>query len=368
MKYYLIAGERSGDLHGSNLMKALEGMDSKAEFRFFGGEYMQAVGGELVVDYSKLAFMGFKEVLLNLKTISGYLKLCKKDIDEWKPDVLILIDYAGFNLKMAKWAHKLNIRVVYYISPKVWAWNQSRAKHIKKVVDQMFVILPFEVDFYKQYDWNVTYVGNPVIEAVEGFKLNPNFRAHNNISDKPIVAVLPGSRQQEVQNILPTLKQVFRDFPEYQFCIGGVNTLDKALYKIDDDADNASVVFDQTYDLLANSNAAIVCSGTATLETALWKVPQVVVYKTSPFSYAIAKALVKVKYISLVNLIVGKEIVQELIQSKANVENISAGLGNAIDSSEQAEVILAKLGNSKASVETAKGIIAGLKLADVQKP
>lgn len=349
MKYYIIAGERSGDLHASNLMKAMLNLDSKVQFRYFGGDYMQAVGGELVVHYRQLAFMGVWEVLKNLRTITKYISFCKKDIERWKPDAIILVDYAGFNLKIAKWAKSNGMKVYYYISPKVWAWNQSRALKIKANVDKMFVILPFEVDFYKDYDWEVEYVGNPVVEAVEQHVVNNNFRLDNDLTEKPIIAVLPGSRAQEVKHILPILIGVFNQFPGYQFCVAGVSNLPKKAYELAELHSNSSIVFDQTYDLLAHSQAAIVCSGTATLETALWNVPQVVVYRTSQFSYLIGSKLVKVKYISLVNLIMDKEIVPELIQKDSTVEAIAANLQSAIQSDNLYDGLRAKLGTQSAS-------------------
>ena len=356
MRYYLIAGERSGDLHASNLMKALLKDDQNSEFRYFGGDYMKAVGGELVVHYEQLAFMGFWEVLTNLRTISGYLKKCKEDILRWQPDKIILIDYAGFNLRIAKWAKKQGIEVVYYISPKIWAWNQSRAYKIKSTVDQMFVILPFEVEFYKKFDFDVTYVGNPVIQAINEHTVNENFKKEHQLEDKEIIAILPGSRKQEVKKVLPLVQEIFAKFPEYHFCLGAVGTLNSNLYDSVREISNVTIVVDETYDLLAHSTGAIVCSGTATLETAIWKVPQVVVYKTSQLSYIIAKALIKVDYISLVNLIAGKEVVKELIQREAVPEKISKELEAALNNQDQSQIILDRLGNLNASAEVAKRI------------
>ena len=358
MKYYLIAGERSGDLHASNLMKALKARDSRIEFRYFGGDYMLEAGGELVVHYQKLAFMGFLEVLMNLRTISKYIRLCKNDIAAWSPDAIILIDYAGFNLKIAKWAKERGIKIYYYISPKVWAWNQSRALKIKAVVDKMFVILPFEVEFYKKYDWVVEYVGNPVVEAVDQYKVNANFRQDNKLPDKPLIAVLPGSRKQEVKHILPTLVKVFNHFPEHHFCVARVGNLPEEVYSLVTKHENASVVSGQTYDLLANSEAAIVCSGTATLETALWDVPQVVVYKTSWISYWIAKAVIKVKYISLVNLIMGEEVVKELVQGEAKAANIISQLSAIVKIQSQSYHVRSIIGEEEASHNTAKYILS----------
>lgn len=318
---------------------------------------MQAVGGQLVVHYQQLAFMGFWEVLKNLRTITKYLSSCKKDIEHWHPDAIILVDYAGFNLKIAKWAKAEGIKVYYYISPKVWAWNQARALKIKASVDKMFVILPFEVEFYRKFDWDVEYVGNPVVEAVEQHIVNERFLSDNNLPDKPTIAVLPGSRAQEVKHLLPLLIDVFDKFPDYQFCVAGVSNLPKKTYELVEMHSNSAVVFDQTYDLLAHSRAALVCSGTATLETALWNVPQVVVYKTSQFSYFIGKMLVKVKYISLVNLIMDKEIVTELIQKDSSVEAISANLQSIIQSEGQYNGLKATLGQQSASRKLAEALM-----------
>jgi lipid-A-disaccharide synthase len=358
MKYYLIAGERSGDLHASNLMKALKMQDNNAEFRFFGGDYMQAVGGEMVVHYKQLAFMGFIEVVLNLLTISKFIKQCKKDIAYWKPNVLILVDYGGFNLKIADFAKKEGFKVVYYISPKVWAWNQKRAYKIKARVNKMLCILPFEVDFYEKFDWEVEYVGNPVVEAVKNHPINKQFLEDNKLSDN-IIAVLPGSRKQELVKILPTITSVIKMFPDRQFVVAGVNNLPNELYNPIAKLANVTLVFEQTYDLLSYAKAAIVCSGTATLETALFNTPQVVIYKTSPISYAIGSRVVKVKYMSLVNLIVNEEIVPELLQHECTTEKVTSSLQhlliNGIDYKSLTDII----GNKVASEEAAKSIVKG---------
>lgn len=360
MKYYIIAGERSGDLHASNLMKALKEQDNEADFRFFGGDYMKAVGGELVVHYKQLAFMGFIEVVLNLFTISKFIKQCKKDIAHWQPNVLVLVDYGGFNLKIADYAKKAGFKVVYYISPKVWAWHQKRAYKIKARVDKMLCILPFEVEFYKKFNWEVEYVGNPVVEAVQNHNLNQHFLADNKLEqDKEIVAVLPGSRKQELVKILPTIATVIEKFPDRQFVVAGVNNLPVKMYESILKYNNAKLVFEQTYDLLSYAKVAIVCSGTATLETALFNTPQVVIYKTSPISYAIGKRVVKVKYMSLVNLIVNEEIVPELLQHECTTERITTELQklliNGIDYKSLTDII----GNKVASEEAAKSIVSG---------
>ena len=359
MKYYLIAGERSGDLHASNLMKALLIKDPQAEFRYFGGDYMQGVADTLVVHNRELAFMGFWEVITNLNTIAKFIKLCKKDIDAYQPDAIILIDYAGFNLKIAKYAKKKGYKVLFYISPKVWAWNQKRALKIKQRVDHMFAILPFEVDFYKKFDWHeVTYVGNPVVEAVSQHQLNNNFiQDHDLDSGKKIIAVLPGSRKQELLHILPVIKDVISNNLQYHFCIAAVRSLPSELYNLVADLENATLIFDETYDLLAHANAAIITSGTATLETALWDLPQVVVYRANWFSYKIAKALVKVEFISLVNLIMDGEVIKEFIQDECKAENITKELNNLIQNGIDYASLQEKLGSKIASEVTAQHIL-----------
>jgi len=318
MKYYIIAGERSGDLHGGNLIKALKIKDTQAEVRCWGGENMQDAGGELIVHYKEMAYMGFWEVLVHLRAINKKIKFCKEDILSFRPDALILIDYAGFNLRIAKFASQHNIPVHYYISPKIWAWNQKRAFKIKEFVDYMYVILPFEKDFYRKFDFEVDYVGNPLLDAIRAYKPNTDFQ----YKGQNVIAVLPGSRKQEVRSMMENLKGVALDFPEEQFVIAGVSNLEIELYDGWQDIENIDLIFDQTYDLLSHSKAALVTSGTATLETALFEVPQVVVYKTGKISYSIAKRVVKVEFISLVNLILNKEVVRELIQDNFNPSNL----------------------------------------------
>ena len=364
MKYYIIAGERSGDLHASNLMKALKRKDADAEFRYFGGDYMEAVSGTMVVHYGKLAFMGFWEVIKNLSTIKKYIKLCKQDIDNFNPDVIILVDYAGFNLKIAKYAKKNGFRVHYYISPKVWAWNQKRALKIKSRVDKMYAILPFEVDFYKKYDWNdVSYVGNPVVESVNNHTVNSSFKDATGLdSSAKIIAVLPGSRKQEIQYILPAITEVIHNNPQLQFCVAAVKSLPEEVYEAVTLLENAKLIFDDTYNLLAHADVAIVTSGTARLETALWKVPQVVVYRANWVSYNIAKALVKVDFISLVNLIIGSESVKELIQNECTHENISQELSRLIEEGTDYSSLEEKLGVKVASEETSRLIIKSLEV------
>lgn len=319
MKFYLIAGERSGDLHGSNLIKSLRGQLPNSTFRGFGGDFMQSAGMDLVVHYRDLAFMGFAEVLANLRTISKKLKQCQEDILQYKPDVIVLIDYAGFNLRIAKFAKHHGIKVYWYIAPKVWAWNQNRALKLKANVDRMFTILPFERDFFQKFGWTVDYVGNPVLDAVKAHQPNPEFLTRNNFNKNlKLVALLPGSRKQELQRIIPLMARVVSKLPDVQFGLAAVDTLDQNLYTPMRGYSNVHFIRDATYDLLSNSDAAIVTSGTATLETALFRVPQVVVYKTSAFSYRIAKMLIKVPFISLVNLILNREVVRELIQDDAS--------------------------------------------------
>lgn len=362
MKYYLIAGERSGDLHGSNLIKQLSIQDSEAEFRYFGGDYMQEAGGDLTVHYKQLAFMGFLEVVKNLGTIKKYLDFCKNDITNFSPDVIILIDYAGFNLRIAKWAKKRGFKVVYYISPKLWAWNSKRAYKIKRYVDHMFAIMPFEPKFYKEFDYpNVSYVGNPVVDAITNFSVEPNFKASLDLAnDAKIIAVLPGSRKQELQYILPVIAEVIKMNPQYNFLVAAVSNLDKHLYNDLEDLENVNLFTGNTYNILAMADAALVTSGTATLETGLWKVPQVVLYKGNPLSMLIAKMLVNIKYISLVNLILDEPCVTELIQNDCSPENIDKELKKIIENPTDYSRLEEVIGTHNASKNTATGIIAML--------
>lgn len=336
MKYFIIAGERSGDLHGSNLIKAIKNADNHAggvpsEIQAWGGDYMQEAGAEIKKHYRDLAFMGFLEVLKNLPKILGFIGECKKNIEEFQPDAIILIDYAGFNMRIAKWAKKQGYKVFYYISPKVWAWNQSRAWSLKKNLDRLFVIFPFEVEFFKKYNFEVEFVGNPLFDAIAAFKPAADFLKRNNLSEKKIIALLPGSRKQEVEQMLNLMVKIQTKFPDYQFIIAGVGNLSLDFYKPFLN-ENIKLSIDQTYDLLSHSTAALVTSGTATLETALFGVPQVVCYKTSNISYQIAKHLIKVPYISLVNLVAQKEVVKELIQDELDTENLVKELDKIINS------------------------------------
>ena len=365
MKYYIIAGEASGDLHASNLMKAIKQKDTRAEFRFWGGDLMQAQGGELVKHYHDLAFMGFVEVLLNLKTILGNISFCKKDIESWNPDVLVLVDYPGFNLRIAKFAHAKGIKVAYYISPKVWAWKKGRVKTIKKVVDKMLVIFPFEKAFYANYDMEVEFVGNPLLDALqdEQHQSKAIFYRQFDLPDKPLIALLPGSRKQEVSRMLSVMLQVVPLFKNYQFVIAGVPSLGMAFYTKFLDGDSVKVIFQQTHQIVHHAEAALVTSGTATLETALIDTPQVVCYKANVLSYQIAKRVIKVKYISLVNLIMDKPVVKELIQNDLNVQKLSSELNKLLNDNAYRNKQLSDykqlrqlLGNSGASAKAAEAI------------
>ncbi len=335
MKYYIIAGEASGDLHGANLIKELKAKDDNFECRAWGGDRMQQEGADIVKHYKELAFMGFVEVVANLRTILKNLKTCKEDVINYSPDVVILIDYPGFNLRVAKFFHEKGIKVFYYISPQVWAWKKSRVKIIKKVVDKMFVILPFEKDFYKQYDYDVSYVGHPLIDEVERFKESviskEAFYQQYNLANKKIIALLPGSRTQEIKKKLPIMLSVIKDYPDYQFVIAGAPSKERSFYEEFLKENQVKLIENNTYSLLTYSSFALVTSGTATLETALFKVPQVVCYKGSAISYQIAKRLVNIDYISLVNLIANKEVVKELIQGELTVDNLKIELDNIID-------------------------------------
>lgn len=329
MKYYIITGEASGDLHASNLMKELKNEDTQAEFRFWGGDLMQAQGGEMVKHYRETAFMGFVTVLKNLKTIRANFTLCETDLLAFAPDVLILVDYPGFNLRMAAFAKKHGIRVHYYISPKIWAWKESRVKKIKAHVDRMFTIFPFETEFYKKHNYEVSFGGNPLLDAIENRDNKDesfdHFTERNQLSQKPIIALLAGSRKQEIERILPVMLQVVDRFPDYQFVVAAAPSITKEFYASVSKGSQLSFVYNQTYDILQQSKAALVASGTATLETALLRIPQVVCYKMSggSLAYRLGKMLLNIKYISLVNLVVDKFVVKELIQQYCNPKSIS---------------------------------------------
>jgi lipid-A-disaccharide synthase len=369
MKYYIIAGEASGDLHGSNLMKELFLQDAEAEIRFWGGDLMAKVGGTLVKHYRELSFMGFLEVVLNLKTILNNIKICKSDIENFKPDVLILIDYPGFNMRIAKWAKQNGVKIHYYISPQIWAWKENRIKEIKRDFDKLYVILPFEKDFYeKKHHFSVEFVGHPLIDAIKNReKTNvETFRIENQLSEKPIIAILPGSRKQEIKKMLSVMLSVVNDFPEYQFVIAGAPSQEFEFYKPFLTNPNVKFISNKTYDLLSNSQAALVTSGTATLETALFKVPEVVLYKGSWASYQIAKRLITLKYISLVNLIMDKLVVSELIQGNCNSKTIKIELQNILEPEhrktllQEYEILEQQLGGIGASQKTARLILSSL--------
>ncbi|MDX6190868.1 lipid-A-disaccharide synthase [Flavobacterium sp. FlaQc-52] len=370
MKYYIIAGEASGDLHGSNLMKALYEEDPQAEIRFWGGDLMQKVGGTLVKHYRELAFMGFVEVIFNLKTILTNITICKKDIAAFQPDVIIFIDYPGFNMRIAKWAKALNYKTHYYISPQIWAWKESRIKAIKHDIDKMFVILPFEKSFYEdKHHFPVAFVGHPLIDAIQNQPAFDEavFRKENQLSDRPIIAVLPGSRQQEITKMLSVMLSVVDDFQDYEFVIAGAPSQDFGFYQQFITNKNIKFISNKTYALLRSSTAALVTSGTATLETALFKVPEVVCYKGSNISYQIAKRIITLKYISLVNLIMDQEVVTELIQSDCNTKRIKEELYKILEPAyrqkllQNYDILEQKLGGVGASKKTAKLIVADLK-------
>lgn len=373
MNYYIIAGEASGDLHASNLIKELKVLDKAADFRCWGGDLMKKQGAHLVKHYRDLAFMGFTEVLMNLRTILKNIEFCKKDILTYKPDVLILVDYPGFNLRIAEFAKSNNFRVFYYISPQVWAWKQSRVFKIKNVVDKMFVILPFEKEFYQTFNYKVDFVGHPLLDAVVSY--SQQSEKATVVTDKPIIALLPGSRKQEINFMLPLMLKMQKHFPAFQFVIAGAPSQSETIYqdhirqasKLLPDAKEVQVVYNQTYQLLQQSQAELVTSGTATLETALFNVPEVVCYKGGAISFAIAKKLVKVKFISLVNLIMDREIVKELIQNELNEINLKAELNKLLTPSSRMrmladyEELKIRLGGSGASRKTAELMIAYLK-------
>ena len=361
MNYYIIAGEASGDLHASNLIKSLKALDANASFRCWGGDLMKEQGAEIVKHFRDLAFMGFTEVLMNIRTIFKNINFCKSDILKYKPDVLILVDYPGFNLRIAEFANANGIKVFYYISPQVWAWKQSRVNKIKKIVDKMFVILPFEKEFYQRFDYKVDFVGHPLLDAVTNYA-NESDSLDLEIT-KPIIALLPGSRKQEIASMLPLMLSMRVHYPDYLFVVAGAPSQTKEYYNTFFFDENIKIVFGKTYQLLQMSQAALVTSGTATLETALFGVPEVVCYKGGKISYAIAKQLIKVKYISLVNLIMDKEIVKELIQDELNEKNLKVELDKLFQSGTRNKLLAdylelkEKLGGSGASQKTAELMI-----------
>jgi len=369
MKYYIVVGEASGDLHGSNLMKAIYKEDPTAEIRFWGGDLMQEVGGELVVHYKERAFMGFVEVLMNLRKILGFISVCKKDISQFKPDVVVFIDNSGFNLRIAKWAKEEGYKTHYYISPQVWASRPGRVEAIKRDVDALYSILPFEKDFYKKYNYNVEFVGHPLLDGIADRKQidTDDFKKEFNLSEKEIISLLPGSRKQEIQRKLPVMLAMVKEFPNYQFIIAGAPGQTKEHYdEFIAGYDNVTLIHNRTYDLLSVSFAALVTSGTATLETALFKVPQVVCYQANKISYAIAKRIVTIKYISLVNLIMDRNVVTELIQDDFNEINLKSELNKILNTEKREQQFLdyfeleKMLGGKGASEKTAKLIVNSL--------
>jgi lipid-A-disaccharide synthase len=365
MKYYIIAGEASGDLHGSNLIKEIKHLDPAASIRAWGGDLMKDAGASLVKHYRDLAFMGFLEVIKNLPTILQNIKFCKQDIEAWQPDVLVLIDYPGFNLRIADWAKKHGCKVVYFIAPQVWAWKENRVKKMKLCIDKMFCILPFEKDYFKnKWNWDVTYVGHPLLRVIESFKSTTPLVTEN----KKVIALLPGSRKQEIVKMLPIMLSVTPHFPAYTFMVAQAPGQDAPFYnRFLMGYANVTLIKNSTYDLLSIADAALVTSGTATLETALFKVPEVVCYKTSKFSYQIAKWLVKIKFISLVNLIMDKEIVQEIIQENLTEQHLTTALRNiteneakrkeVMDNYQSLHTLLAA-GGGEASAKVAQEIVA----------
>ena len=368
MKYYIIAGEASGDLHASNLMQELKNKDAAADFRFWGGDLMLNHSKNIVKHYRELAFMGLTDVLKNIFTIRKNFQFCESDLLEYKPDVLILVDYPGFNLRMAKFAHQNGIKVFYYISPKVWAWRKKRAYKIKEFVDKLFVIFPFETDFYKTYDYEVEYVGNPLLDAIENKRAEllakNDFIAKNKLSEKPIIALLAGSRKQEVRMILPEMLEAVSQFADYQIVLAGAPGLAVEFYEPLLQDSSCKLIMDQTYNLLEYADAALVTSGTATLETALFKVPQVVCYKTSKLTYFVGTKLVNVEFFSLVNIVMGREIVKELMQYDL-VENMEAELRLILENKEYRsemlknyDILEEKLGGLGASERSAEKMIS----------
>ncbi|MDC6365584.1 MULTISPECIES: lipid-A-disaccharide synthase [Flavobacteriaceae] len=366
MKYYIIAGEASGDLHGSNLIKALIKEDEEAQIRCWGGDLMQNAGGQLAKHYKEMAFMGFLEVIKNIPTIFKNIAFCKEDIQKFNPDIVIFIDFSGFNLRIAKWAKKQGFKTNYYISPQIWASREGRIKKIKRDIDSMYVILPFEKEFYeKKHGYPVNFVGHPLIDAIENTELadEATFRSENNLDpQKPIIALLPGSRRQEVQKMLSIMLSVQKDFADYQFVIAGAPSLPDVFYTSFLNG-NVSFVSNQTYSLLKHSHAALVTSGTATLETALFEIPQVVCYKGNWISYQIAKRIITLDFISLVNLIMGKEVVKELIQNELTSKNLKVELSKIIEGENRKRILTdyktlkKKLGGKGASQLAAQLIV-----------
>jgi len=372
MRYFIIAGEQSGDLHGSNLVRGLKENDASAEVFCWGGDLLQAAGAQILKHYSELAFMGFVAVVRNLGTISKNISLCKNQISQIKPDVVIFIDYPGFNLRIAEWSRKVGFRTFYYISPKLWAWNEGRVVKIKKYVDRMYIIFPFEVEFYRKHGITVEYVGNPLVDETERrvslFPSKEIIRRNIGIDEKPVIALLAGSRKHEIKLVLPQMMKVIRYFPEYQFILAGVKNIPDDLYNQVIGNSQVKLVKEQTYEILHIADAALVTSGTATLEAAIMDTPQVVCYKGDFFSMLIAWMVVKVKYISLVNLIMESEVIRELVQYDLNEKNLLKELKAVLKGGEKRKKILSeyqalkdRIGPSGASGRVAKEMVRELK-------
>lgn len=364
MRYYIIAGEASGDLHGSNLIKAIKAKDPSATIKCWGGDLMQAAGGHLVKHYRSLAFMGFVEVLMNLSTILSNIKFCKKDIESFAPDVLICIDYPGFNLRIAKWAKQKGLKVIYFIAPQVWAWKENRVPAMRESIDRLLCILPFEKQYFKdRWNWEVDYIGHPIMQVLESQINLPH--PLPGIANEKIIALLPGSRKQEIVKKLPEMLSVINAFPDYHFAIAQAPGLDDHWFaSLVPDNKNVHIVKGHTYALLNHSEAALVTSGTATLETALLGVPEIVCYKGNPITLALAKRFVKIKFIALVNLIMDKEVVKELIQEDLNKKNLIAELELLLnDANRKAQIksdyqlLKQKLFTGQSATEVATGII-----------
>ncbi len=342
MKYYIVAGEASGDLHASNMMKEIKKNDPQAEFRCWGGDLMQAQGGTIVKHYKDLAFMGFIDVILNIRTIFKNIKFCKQDIKHYNPDVVLLVDYPGFNLRISDYVRNtLKIKTLYYISPTVWAWKPNRAKTVMKTVDKMYVIFPFEEKWYQDhFNYAVEFVGHPLLDAIENTTAQPeNLREELGLSDKPIILLMPGSRTREIQSMLPVMEKIIHFYPDYEFVVAGAPSQEESIYR-NIVSDDVKLISNRTYDLLSIAHAALVTSGTATLETALFKVPEIICYKGDPVSWWIAKTfLVKLNYIGIVNLIMEKEIAKELLQTDMNPENLKKALDELLDDQKRQEIL-----------------------------
>ena len=371
MKYYIIAGEASGDLHGSNLMKGLLVADPRAEFRFWGGDLMASVGGEMVKHYKDTAVMGFVEVVKKLGPIFKNLKLCKEDIQEFQPDVIILIDYPGFNFRIAKFAKSHNFRVFFYISPTVWAWKEGRLKNLKRDVDRLFIIFPFEVEYFKNKGMKAIYNGNPLLDSITSHPCNSEsaeaFRKRNNLDDRPIIALLAGSRHSEINYLMPRFVKIEKNFGEYQFVLAGAPSMEKADYEKFLKDSKITLLFGETYSIIKHSKAAVICSGTASLEAALLETPQIVCYGGSTLSALIVGLLVKVKFVSLVNLIFNQLVVKELLQNNCTPENITKELKKIVKDKERERIILKYqklknlLGGVGASERVAQSMVKELK-------